>query len=174
MKLTRVAYLLYVPMWMLLIPALQAQHLNRNTVEISAGIGQRGISTINKSVFRSTLTLGYNIQLHPIIDLKLASDVLYYDNVTENILKAGSNEHFAYGIVLGSDFKLNRIIFTNGIGRYLYFNSKWEDDLPNDEINYYTKIGFRYLITKNLTAGFIMRAHRVQADYVDFGLSVKF
>lgn len=171
--MNKAIYLLYL--WSLTtLSSATAQHLHRNTFEISAGIGRRGISTNDKGVFRSTITAGYNIRMHSIIDLKLATDVLYYDKVNETILRGGSNEHWAYGFVTGADIKLNRILFTTGIGRYLYFNSKWEDDFPNDKIRFYTKIGFRYLLTKNLTAGFIMRAHSVQADYIDFGLSVKF
>ena len=151
-----------------------AQHLARNTFELSAGLGRRGILNEQEGVLRSTLSVGYNIRLNSLIDFKIATDALYFDQTQHDLLRAWSKEKWAYGAVIGSDLKLNRIIFTNGIGRYLYLNSGWIDKHPGDIIRFYTKIGFRYLITKNLTAGFVMRAHSVQADYIDFGLSVKF
>ncbi len=154
--------------------SMQAQHLNRSTFEISAGGGRRGIINSLRGVGRATITAGYNLRINAVVDLKVAADALYFDKTNENLLKSWSAEPWAYGAVIGSDFKLNRIIFTNGVGRYIYFASVWNKNSPNDMIQYYTKIGFRYLITKNLTAGFIMRAHRTQADYIDFGVSVRF
>lgn len=153
---------------------LYGQHLAKNTFELAAGIGRRGILQKQSGVLRSTITAGYNLRLGPVVDLKFQGDALYFDRTDQNLLRSGSLEHWAYGVVIGSDFKLNRVIFTNGIGHYVYFKSDWEKRFPNDPINFYTKIGFRYLITPHLTAGFLMRAHSTQADYIDFGMSVKF
>lgn len=152
--------------FLLLHPGLEAQHLTRNSVEIAAGIGRRGIINQQKGVLRGTGSLFYNVRIHSLWDLKIGADAIWYERTDQNLLLATSYEKWAYGAVIGSDFKMNRIIFTNGIGRYLYFNSRYP-------IRFYTRIGFKYAISKHLNVGFFMRAHRYQADYLDFGINLK-
>lgn len=145
---------------------LIAQTLQRNTFELAAGLGQRGIINTKEGVLRGTGSLFYNIRFHALWDLKLGADALYYDRTDQNLLLATSYDKWAYGAVLGADFTMSRIIFHSGMGRYVYFKGRYP-------IRYYTRIGFRYVISPHLTAGFFMRAHKSQADYIDFGLSLR-
>lgn len=153
---------------------IQAQEKDRKYhVEFSAGAGRRGMINRQEGVFRSTLSANFSMRIHPVVSLKLGLDALYFDRTNENLLLAWSGKNWAYGITAGSDFKMGRIIFSNGIGRYLQFDSVWEKNNPGDQIKYYTKIGFKYIITQHLLIGFMMRAHRAQADYIDFGFSIR-
>lgn len=159
------------------LPAVAySQHLERNTLELGLGMGKRAYVNSKKGVMRGTASLNYNIRLNRFWDLKLGGDAIYWDikykggNFYDSgyLLSASNYEHWAYAVTVGSDFKMGRLIFTNSVGRYLYFKH-----LEAYNIQYYTKVGFRYLITRNLTAGVFLRAHSYEADYMDFGISFK-
>ncbi len=171
LKITLALFVFCLPMN--IIPA-QAQHLERNTFELAAGAGRRAYINSKKAMLRATFSGYYNIRLHPLWDLKLGGDAIYYDTKYDGnpagpgyLIRVSSYEHFSYAGVVGFDFKMNRLMLEGGVGRYIHFNSLYD-------LKYYTKVGLRYLITPNLTTGFSMRAHANEADYIDFGLSVKF
>lgn len=144
------------------------------SIDFISGIGRRGLINERKAILRSTTTLYFNQPIHPIIDLKLGLDAIYFENTDVNILKGWSRDHWAYGLVVGTDIKLNKIYFHCGMARYLYFKSVYNETHPKDPIRYYTKMGFRYQFLPHWSIGFTMRAHRTQADYIDFNLGWRF
>jgi hypothetical protein len=156
------------------IAQAHSQHLERSTFEVGGGIGRRAFIDSKTAMLRGTVSSYYNLRLHKLWDLKLGADAIYWDitykgnfnNDPGYMIRVSSYEHWAYAAVMGYDFKMNRLIFTGAVGRYLHFNGLYD-------LKYYTKVGFRYLITPHLTGGFYMRAHSNEADYIDFGLSIK-
>lgn len=156
--------------------AAQDLDLNRNTFELVLGAGRRAYINSKKAMLRSTFSMNYNIRLHPLWDLKLGADAVYFDHVFDGnnlgkgyILRSTSYGHFAYGAFLGADFKMNRVIAQFGMAKYIYFN-----DLPQYNMQFYSKLGMRYVISRHVSVGFLMRAHQAEADYMDFNLSYKF
>lgn len=149
------------------------QHLKKNTFELAAGGGRRAYIDSKTAMFRATISGYYNVRLHNLWDLKFGGDALYYDIPYDGnargkgyLIRVSSYENWAYAGVVGFDFKMNRLMLEGGVGRYIYFNSLYN-------LKMYTKVGLRYLILPNVTAGFSMRAHANEADYIDFGLSLK-
>lgn len=150
--------------------------LNRSHLEFNIGIGKRAYINSRDGMFRSMASLNYNYRINNVFYLKSGLDVNYYDipfngdyNAKGYILTSTSLEHFSYAWFLGAEIVMNKVIFQGGMSRYLYFKH-----LPQYDVNYYSKIGFKYLITPHLNFGFFLKAHSYEADYMDFGLGYKF
>ncbi len=156
---------------------LNAQSLpkDRSHFELNLGIGKRAYINSNKGILKGTFSTNYNWRIHEVIDLKTGIDVMYWDITYQpdkgiGYLNSGSSyEHFAYAFFTGIDFKMNKLLLQFGVGRYLYYKS-----IPNYNLKYYSKMGFKYMITDHLTAGFFLKAHSYEADYLDFSLGWKF
>lgn len=150
--------------------------LNRSHLELNVGIGKRAYINSNKGMFRSMGSINYNQRFNNVFYIKTGLDVNYYDIPYDGnssgpgyILTSTSLEHFSYAWFLGGEIVMNKIIFQGGMSRYLYFKH-----LPQYDVNYYSKIGFKYLITPHLNLGFFLKAHSYEADYMDFGFGYKF
>lgn len=142
-------------------------NLSRSYLELAAGGGYRGLINEQKNVFRSTLSANANLYLTKCIDLKVGMDFLWYSTPGLYLLRSTSYDPWAYAAFGGIDIKFNRMTASGGVGKYLYFNSLFN-------IRYYTKLGFRYLITKHVFVGLSLRSHVREADYTDFNIGYKF
>ena len=173
--------------------AFSQNALNRSHFELNIGIGRRAyinshdykplinityssiISSIPIKILRGMSSVNYVQKINNVFYLKTGYDLNYwdvtYDPATNKgyLLRATSYEHLAHAWFLGGEIAMNKVIFQGGYARYFYFKQ-----LPQYNIKGYTKIGFKYLITKNFYAGFFLKAHSYEADYMDFGLGVKF
>ncbi len=155
----------------------QAQvSLNRSHAEINLGLGRRAFINTRKAQLRGMFSANYVQKINNVFYLKTGLDINYWDHVYDGNyngpgyqLTATSYEHLAYAWFLGGEIVMNKVIFQGGVARYIYFKH-----LPQYDVNYYTKIGFKYLITKHVYAGFFLKAHSYEADYMDFGLGYKF
>lgn len=155
--------------------AFSQNALIRSHFELNLGIGRRAYINSHDYVLRGMSSVNYVQKINNVFYLKTGYDLNYwdvtYDPVTNKgyLLRATSYEHFAHAWFLGGEIAMNKVIFQGGYARYFYFKQ-----LPQYNIKGYTKIGFKYLITKNLYAGFFLKAHSYEADYMDFGLGMKF
>lgn len=159
----------------------KAYTLDRSTWEVHVGLGHRAYINSKEGVLRGTASLNYNWRIHKYWDIKTGFDVIYWGTVYEGsptlpntyekgyLLRSTSYEHFAYALFLGGDFKMGRTTFQTGYGHYLYFKTM---DLWN--VKGFYKAGFRYQLSAHLSAGFFLRAHANEADYIDFGFGYKF
>lgn len=155
----------------------QAQvSLNRSHAELNLGIGRRAYINTHKAQIRGMISANYVQKINNVFYLKTGLDVNYWEYAFDGNyngpgyqLTATSYEQFAYAWFLGGEIVMNKIIFQGGMARYIYFKH-----LPQYDVNYYTKIGFKYLITKHVYTGFFLKAHSYEADYMDFGLGYKF
>lgn len=150
--------------------------LNRSHGEINLGIGKRAYINSRDAQLRGMLSANYVQRINNVFYLKTGIDINYWDHKFDGNyngrgyqLTATSYEHYAYAWFLGGEIVMNKIVFQGGLAKYLYFKH-----LPQYDVNYYSKIGFKYLINKHLYAGFFLKAHSYEADYMDFGLGYKF
>lgn len=158
--------------------------LNRSHVELNLGIGRRAYINSKEAQLRGMASLNYVYKINKVFYLKSGLDINYWDHKFDGNfsgpgyqLIATSYEHYAYAWFFGGEIAMNRVIFQGGAASYLHFKHLPDDYLIQTfgrKVNYYTKIGFKYLITKNLNAGFFLKAHSYEADYMDFGLGYKF
>lgn len=140
---------------------------------LSAGIGRRGIIRSKDYVIRSTLTSSFFYKAHPTLDIKLELDNIYTNRPQENLLMAWGANKWASGLVIGADYRIGRMFFCGGLGKYIDFVSVWGQHHPGDEILFYNKVGIKYQLKKYLLIGITMRSHKGQADYLDFGMSIR-
>ena len=155
--------------------------LERSHFEVNLGLGRRAYINSKDAQLRGMASLNYVHRINTVFYLKTGLDVNYWDHKFDGNfagpgyqLIATSYEHFAYAWFVGGEIAMNRVIFQVGAAWYLYFKHLPTQEIFNRDVNYYTKIGFKYLITKNLNAGFFLKAHSYEADYMDFGLGYKF
>lgn len=176
---------LFILILLLISASSEAQvSLNRSHAEINLGIGRRAYINSKDAQLRGMASLNYVYKINNVFYLKTGLDINYWDHKFDGNfngpgyqLIATSYEHFAYAWFLGGEIVMNRVIFQGGAARYIYFNHLSDEQLKisfNRKVNYYTKIGFKYLITKHVYAGFFLKAHSYEADYMDFGLGYKF
>ncbi len=150
--------------------------LNRSHVELNLGLGRRAYINSREAMLRGMGSVQYVQRINNVFYIKSGLDVNYWDHKFDDNysgrgyqLTATSYEHFAYAWFLGGEIVMNKVVFQGGAARYIYFKH-----LAQYDVNYYTKIGFKYLITPNLNVGFFLKAHSYEADYMDFGIGYKF
>lgn len=157
------------------LSAFSQNAINRNHFEVNVGMGRRAYINSHDYVLRGMGSINYLYKINSVFYLKTGYDLNYWDvtydasNNNGYLLRATSLEHFAHAWFVGGEIVMNNVVFQGGYARYLYFKQ-----LPQYNIKGYTKIGFKYLITKNIYTGFFLKAHSYEADYMDFGLGIKF
>ncbi|MFT7113893.1 MAG: hypothetical protein ACI8P7_000673 [Candidatus Azotimanducaceae bacterium] len=139
----------------------------RQGFEVNAGIGFRGISESKKMFVKSTVSLGYNKPVHPILDLKLLLEGFYSDRTDVYQGLAEATEKYSSGIQVGVDLHFDRLALTFGLGKYIYFKS-------TRNVWMYSNLGFRFRMTDHLKLLWIFKAHRNEADYMNFGIGYSF
>lgn len=152
-------------------PELQVK---KQAFEIGIGVGQRGKYKIKDAFYRIAISPAYSHFINNTIGLKIGLDAVYYDQVfnpevyDDSVPYWGKSwEHWRIGSSVGAEIKMNKISFNANYGYYLYFKS------PYDQKTYW-KAGLRYYITPKLGAESMMTAHKVQADFISFGLFARF
>lgn len=90
----------------------------------------------------------------------------YYDRSLNMQIKRDSINASAVraGIMAGHEFLLGRFIFSQKLGVYLFDQTPYYDRL-------YHRWGIQYFVTKNISIGMNIKAHRHVADFVDLRLS---
>ncbi|WP_158640634.1 acyloxyacyl hydrolase [Anseongella ginsenosidimutans] len=147
--------------------------LERNTFEVLAGIGRRGVYESHDGFFKSGLYAGYNYRLNEVLDLKAGLNAVYYYSVFDPQRHRETYQHYGtsydpwrLGLSLGAAVKMSRFEVKGLFGRYLYYNSF-------HDIHYYWNSGLSYLFTPHLGLQSTLHMHRFQADFVDLGFIVK-
>ncbi len=150
--------------------------LNRNHFETNIGIGRRAYINSKSAMLRGMFSINYNYHVNNVFYLRTGLDVNYYDHVFNGdyyglgyIVKSTSLEKYSYGLFLGGEIVMNRIVFQGGMTRYLYYKP-----LPQYNFKYFSRIGFKYLVSPHFNVGFFLKAHANEADYLDFGIGYKF
>ena len=150
--------------------------LQRNAIEISAGIGARGVAEQKgKHLYKSGFYAGYNFYLNEVMTLKAGADAVYYYTVydPENSLSTfqyygTSYDRWRTGLSIGADINLWRITVGTQIGKYVHFNRLKEN------ATWYWTFGPTYNITPHLGFQAKTYMHFAQADYVNWGLLYRF
>ena len=152
----------------------QTASLQRSHFDMNVGIGRRAYINSHEGVVKGMASINYVQKINNVFYLKTGLDAMYWD-VTYYattgkgyLLTSTSYEHFAYAWFLGGEIVMNKVVFQGGMSKYLYFKH-----LSQYDVNYFSKIGFKYLITPRLNVGFFLKAHSYEADYMDFGIGLK-
>lgn len=150
--------------------------LNRSHAEVNIGMGRRAYINSKDAMLRGMLSANYNYKINTVFYVRSGLDLNYYDHAFNGdylgpgyILTATSYKKYSVGLFLGGEVVMNRIIFQGGMSRYIYYKP-----LPQYNLKYYSRIGFKYLISPHVNVGFFLKAHNNEADYLDFGIGYKF
>lgn len=149
-------------------------HLPGGSAEIVVGMGRRGKYRSAGGFYRTGLYAGYNYHINQVIGFKAGLDMVYYhsvfdiDRFDETFQYYGSSyDNVRFGGGLGMDIAMGRFAVNGLLGRYIHYNSFHEN------INWYWTAGFRYYITRNIGFQTTLYMHRVQADFLNWGLVFK-
>ncbi|HXI01115.1 MAG TPA: acyloxyacyl hydrolase [Sphingobacteriaceae bacterium] len=157
-------------------PQLKDSRINddhvRSFFEFGADIGRRGSFKSYAGNWKSGLYLGYNYKLNPTISLKLAADAVYYYSVFDG--SKNSDQYFAtsfdpwrFGMSAGADVWLGEVAVTTSYGYYFKFDGPYD-------IKTYWHAGLKYYFNSWLGIQGKGYVHKVQADYLGFGLIFRF
>lgn len=146
----------------------------KNALEIGVGAGQRGKYKINEAFYRIDVNTAYSHFINKTLGFKIGLDGVYYNQVFNPLIYddsvpywGKSYKHWRLGANIGTEVKMNKISANYSFGRYLYFKS------PYDQKTYW-KAGLRYYILPKFGLEAQMYAHKVQADFLSFGLFTRF
>lgn len=148
--------------------------LQKNSFELAAGIGRRGIYERHKGTFRSGFYLGYNYRLNDAFVLKSGFDAVYYGttyNPKENLQTfqyyGSSYDKWRTGLSVGADMNLYRLTINLQTGKYVHYNRLYE------KINWYWTFGPTYFINPHVGFQAKTYMHQTQADFLNFGMLFK-
>lgn len=82
-------------------------------------------------------------------------------------LHGNSEPAVTSAIVLGNEFLLGKVIFSQQLGKYI-------TDYPSFHHSIYHRWGLRYKLGKHLYAGFNLKVHKEVADLIDLRLQYRF
>ncbi|WP_165499798.1 acyloxyacyl hydrolase [Pedobacter frigidisoli] len=150
--------------------------LQRNSIEVSAGLGARGVPEQNdKHLFKSGFYAGYNFYINDVVLLKAGADAVYYYTVYDPQNYAGTYQNYGSsydrwrtGVSVGADVNLWRITVGAQVGKYIHYNRVKED------ATWYWTFGPTFNITPQLGVQAKTYMHFAQADYVNWGLVYRF
>lgn len=118
--------------------------------------------------FRGGLGVNYLWEATYKFRLGLGLDLFYAPGMSER----NNGEQFTFrdqtslAVVASLEWKLtNRLFMPVGFGVYLYRN-----ELNQEVSGFYERIGFRYRIREQLSAGVQIKAHKAKADFFEFTL----
>lgn len=151
----------------------QPEILKKNRFEFSAGIGKRGkYQRKNSDDLRFAFYGGYRYQLNNILALKIGADAVYFtqlydpDEYVNTIRYLGaSNEHWRIGARIGAEAKLGSFAVGAGAGRYVFFESPFNQKT-------YWNIGLRYYFTPQIGVETSLHANKFQADFASAGIFI--
>lgn len=151
------------------------EHIEGGSGELAIGLGRRGkYRSPGEGFYRTGVYAGYNYYFNQAFGLKAGFDMVYYhsvfdiDRFDETFQYYGSSyDPIRMGAALGIDVAMNRLVVSAMAGRYLHYNSFHED------INWYWTSGLRYYISRHIGLQSTLYMHRVQADYINWGVVFK-
>lgn len=151
------------------------KHLEGGHAELMVGLGVRGqYRSSDKKLYRSGIFTGYSYFVNPAIAVKAGADMVYYYTIydaerhEETFQYFGSSyERVRVGLSGGLDIAMGRFVANGMVGRYLYYKSYYED------IRWYWTTGLRYYITTRIGVQSTLYMHRMQADFINWGLAFK-
>lgn len=151
------------------------RHIEGSSGELVIGMGRRGKYRHPGEGFNRTgVYAGYNYFFNQAVGLKAGFDMVYYHTVfdigrfDETFQYYGSSyDAIRMGAGVGLDIAMNRFVVSSLVGRYLHYNSYHED------INWYWTSGLRYYITPHIGLQSTLYMHRLQADYLNWGIVLK-
>lgn len=151
----------------------QEKLTRKSNIEIGLGIGRRAYINSKSAMFRSTFAAHYLRNVNELVSIRMGPEIIYwdipYDGANKGYLVTSSSyENFAYGFLLGADVNMSKVSFTYGLGKYLYYKQ-----IGIYNYQFYTRLGFKFKVHKNLYFNSVMRSHGLIADYIDFGFSIK-
>lgn len=138
------------------------------TIKFSAG--RKEVLRIDEKHPVYSVSLYASKRLSPVNALLVGADA-FYDTALRNEFinkhlspPEGEMDPRMGGITIGHELYLGKLSFIVQVGRYLY--------KPYDEIfpDYYQRYGFKYLITKNISASAMLMAHTKTANVIEWGL----
>jgi len=138
--------------------------------ELIVGVGRRGKYRTDDGFWRTGIYGGYNYYLNPAVGFKAGLDMIYYHTVfdinrfDETFQYYGSSyDRVRLGVSAGAEVALGRFAVNWMFGRYLHYNSfhgfKW-----------YWSSALRYYVTRNIGLQSTLYMHRMQADYLNWGV----
>lgn len=122
------------------------------------------------------MAASYGLVVGRINGLRFGLEAIYDGAVRERIKRdelpdgfEGTPDYRTLGILFGNDFLLGRFVFYQHLGIYLYEKYTYMDPV-------YQRYGLSYFLTKSKTisVGINLKAHRHNADFLDFRLGYKF
>ena len=148
--------------------------LERNTIELSAGFGRRGIPETHDGNYKSGLYAGYNFYINDLINLKAGIDGIYYYNLKDPVTTEGKYKYYGAsykqirsGLSAGADINLWRVSISGEAGYYIYFKRYYNN------IKWYWAFGPTYYLTPHLGIRATTYMNVAQADFINWGLVVK-
>ncbi len=159
----------FILLFSLCLSAVYAQDFNGKDgyFEFNSAIGFRGISETKNTFKKVYFSAGYSTKVHPVFDTKLLLESFYSERIDVYQGLAEASDKWSIGLQLAGDLYFDKLILTFGLGKYLYFQS------PHG-VWMYSSLGFRYRLTKHLNLLWIFKAHRNEADFMNFGLGYRF
>jgi hypothetical protein len=140
----------------------------RGFVEIGADIGQRGVFKAKGVLWKSGLYAGYNYRINRVVSVTAGTNAVYYytpfDGTGETFQYfATSYDRWRYGVAVGSDLWLGKLIASANYGYYIKFNGYYP-------IKYYWTTGLKYYTNRWLGFQGRIYAHKSQAEFAGFGV----
>lgn len=156
-------------------PGRPFQHIEGSSGELVIGMGRRGkYRSTTEGFYRTAVYAGYNYYFNQAFGLKAGFDMVYYhtvfdiDRFDETFQYYGSSyDPIRMGLGVGFDVAMNRLVVSGLVGKYLHYNSYHED------VNWYWTSGLRYYITPHVGLQSTLYMHRVQADFINWGVVLK-
>lgn len=131
----------------------------------SIGFMQRNIG--DPTYMARTLSLNHTLQTGPRGRWGLGIDLSYDDHAREVIRGNSENyhfkEYFRVGAYASHDILFDRLSVLLNLGTYLYYG-------VSPDSMFFSRIGLRYSLGRNLHAQLALKAHKGRADHVQWGL----
>ncbi len=156
-------------------PSRAFKHIEGSSGELAIGMGRRGkYRAPSEGFYRTGVYAGYNYFFNQAFGLKAGFDMVYYhtvfdiDRFDETFQYYGSSyDHIRMGAGVGVDVAMSRLVVSGLVGKYLHYNSYHED------VDWYWTSGLRYYFTPHIGLQSTLYMHRVQADFINWGVVLK-
>lgn len=150
--------------------------IQKNSIEVAAGIGRRGVYQQKNGLYKSGIYGGYNYYINDLLTVKAGVDVVYYytpfnpdpERALQTFQYYGTSySRWRAGVSIGPEINLGRFGVSTQLGKYLYYNRY------HQEINWYWTATFTYALTPQMGVQGRTYFHKAQADFINYGLCFK-
>lgn len=143
------------------------------SAELVVGMGRRGRYRTHGAFLRTGVYGGYNYFINQAIGFKGGVDMVYYHHVFDGErfdetfqYYASSYDRIRLGLSIGAEAAMGRFAVNGMFGRYLHFNSF-------HGMMWYWSSALRYYVKPYLGLQSTLYMHRIQADYLNWGVVLK-